>query len=415
MPSRTPETNETRLMRTALHLRGLGGVLAAEPAWAFSDDSQILCEEGRIVAIGDATEARVRSLRERNITVRVLNGDGLVAFPGLIDGHVHPVAGSTSVVPAGSDWTHCYLNAGVTACVSAGELTVPGFSARSATPDAVTRLATTSAWCFGNIAAPPRVFAGTLLAVPGLEERHIAEVAAAGGRCLKYIYYPFGQDGWREEVERYRHWARAHGLVTKLHAGGTSFQGDSVAATGEIVIEVAPDLYAHANGGPIPLSDTETMSVIEETNAFIEVIPGGNLRLLGRIARALHERGELDRLTVGTDSPGGNGIVPRGLLQAIVAISALGGVDAATALRCGTENVARSHRIPAGAIRTGELANILLAGPVRGSSHKTISAAIESGELIGIGAVIYEGDVVALPARFTPPPEALPTCAEATR
>lgn len=402
-------------MHEALHLRGLEGVLAAEPAWAFSDDSQILCEEGRIVAIGDATEARVRSLKEQGVTVRVLNGGGLVAFPGLIDGHVHPVAGSTSVVPAGSDWTHCHLNAGVTACVSAGELTVPGFSARSATPDAVTRLAATSAWCFGNIAAPPRVFAGTLLAVPGLEERHIAEVADAGGRCLKYIYYPFGEDGWREEVERYRHWARAHGLVTKLHAGGTSFQGDSVAATGEIVIEVAPDLYAHANGGPIPLSDTETMSVIEETNAFIEVIPGGNLRLLGRIARALRERGELDRLTVGTDSPGGNGIVPRGLLQAIVAISALGGVDAATALRCGTENVARSHRIPGGAIRTGELANILLAGPVRGSSHKTISAAIESGELIGIGAVIYEGDVVALPARFTPPPEALPTWAEAAR
>ena len=49
-------------MREALHLRGLGGVLAAEPAWAFSDDSQILCEEGRIVAIGDAAEARVRSL-----------------------------------------------------------------------------------------------------------------------------------------------------------------------------------------------------------------------------------------------------------------------------------------------------------------------------------------------------------------
>ena len=402
-------------MREALHLRGLGGVLAAEPAWAFSDDSQILCEEGRIVAIGDATEARVRSLREQRITVRVLNGNGLVALPGLIDGHVHPVAGSTSVVPAGSDWTNCYLNAGVTACVSAGELTVPGFSARSATPDAVTRLATTSAWCFGNIAAPPRVFAGTLLAVPGLEERHIAEVAAAGGRCLKYIYYPFGERGWREEVERYRHWARAHGLVTKLHAGGTSFQGDSVAATGEIVIEVAPDLYAHANGGPIPLSDLETMSVIEETNAFIEVIPGGNLRLLGTIARALLARDELDRLTVGTDSPGGNGIVPRGLLQAIVAISALGGVDAATALRCGTENVARSHRIPAGAIRTGELANILLAGPVRGSSHRTISAAIESGELIGIGAVIYDGDVVALPARFTPPPEALPTWAEPAR
>src|SRR5215471_15701415 len=139
-------------MREALHLQGLAGVLTAEPAWALSDDSTILCEEGRIAAIGNVTHARVRSLKEQGVTVRVLNGDGLVALPGLIDGHVHPVAGSTSVVPAGSDWTRCYLNAGVTACVSAGELTVPGFRARSATPDAVTRLATTAAWCFGNIA-----------------------------------------------------------------------------------------------------------------------------------------------------------------------------------------------------------------------------------------------------------------------
>jgi hypothetical protein len=134
------------------------------------------------------------------------------------------------------------------------------------------------------------------------------------------LHYSFGGDVWREGVERYRHWARAHGLVTKLHAGGTSFQGDSVAATGKIVIEVAPDLYAHTNGGPNPLSDTETMSVIEETNAFIEVIPGGNAWLLGRITGALRERGELGRLTVGTDSSGGNGIAPRGPLQAIVAI-----------------------------------------------------------------------------------------------
>ena len=402
-------------MRETLLVVGLRGVLAAEPAWGFSGDSEILCEEGRIAAIGEATKPRVRSLQEQGVPVRVLNGNGLVALPGLIDGHVHPVAGSTSVVPAGSDWTHCYLNAGVTACVSAGELTTPGFSARRATADTVTSLATTAAWCFANITAPPRVYAGTLLAVPGLEQRHFAAVATAGGRCLKYIYYPLGNGGWREEVARYRDWSREYGLVTKLHAGGTSFQGDSVSVTAETVIEVAPDLYAHANGGPIPLSDPGTMSVIADTNAFIEVIPAGNMRLLGKIAGALRDRGELGRLTVGTDSPGGNGIVPRGPLQAIGAISALGEVDAATALRCGTENVARSHRIPGGAIRTGEPANILLGGPVRGSSHRTISAAIESGELIGIGAVIYEGDVVALPARFTPPPEVLPSWAEVGR
>jgi enamidase len=400
-------------MPEPLHVRCLGGFLASEPGWGFTDDSEILCEDGKIIVLGEEIELRLRALESRGISARVLDAKGLIALPGLIDGHVHPVAGSASVVPPGNDWTNCYLNAGVTACVSAGELTVPGFDVRRATPDAVTRLASTSAWCFGNISTPPRVFAGTLLAVPGLRESHFAEVASAGGRCLKYIYYPFSGNGWRDEVERYRDWARAHGLVTKFHAGGTSFHGDSVAATGEIVIDVAPDIYAHANGGPIPLSDAETIAVIDQTRSFIEVIPGGNLRLLGKIAQALGERGELERLTVGTDSPGGNGIVPRGPLQAIVALSALGHVDAATALRCGTENVARAHGIPGGSICAGEPANILLAAPVRGSSHATITAAIESGELIGIGAVIYEGEVVASPARFTPPPAVLPEWAEA--
>lgn len=60
------EDTEKPDRREALHLRGLGGVLAAEPAWGFSDDSQILCAESRIVAIGDATESRVRSLRARS-------------------------------------------------------------------------------------------------------------------------------------------------------------------------------------------------------------------------------------------------------------------------------------------------------------------------------------------------------------
>ena len=257
---------------------GPGGVLAAKPAWAFSDDSQILCEEGRIVAIGDATEGRASvHSREQGVTVRVLDGDGLVALPGLIDGHVHPVAGSTSVVPAGTDWTHCYLNAGVTACVSAGELTVPGFRARRATPDDVTTLATTSAWCFGNIAAPPRVFAGTLLAVPGLQERHIAEVADAGGRCLKYIYYPFGENGWREEVERYRGPGARTRARDEATCGWDVISGRQRRRYGEDRDRGGTGFDAHANGGPIPLSDTETMSVIEETNAFIEVIPGREL------------------------------------------------------------------------------------------------------------------------------------------
>lgn len=392
---------------TALHVRNLGGVLAAEPSWGWRADTDLLCAGGEIVAIGPSTTDRLAALRTAGTPVTTVDAAGLVALPGLVDGHVHPVTGSVSVVPPGHGWTDTYLQAGVTAMVSAGELTVPGFRAAGLTPDLAAHLAVTSAWTFGNLPTPPRVYAGTLFAVPGLRREHFQQVAEAGGRCLKYIYYPFTGD-WAGETRRYRAWAEEFGLVTKLHAGGTSYQGHSLEAGAEVVRTLAPDVLGHANGGPIPLPDADLRAIVEQTGCAVEVILGGSLRLLRDLVLLLAERGELHRLTVGTDTPGGNGTMPRGCLQVIAAIAGLGGVDAATALRCGTQHVTSAHGIPGGALAEGGRADLLLAGPVRGSSHRTVAAALEAGELPGLGAVICGGAVVAAPARYTPPPADLP-------
>lgn len=396
-------------MSTVLHVRNLRGLLAPGSTGGWREDEELLCAHGRVVAIGAAVAEARHALEAAGERVTVVDAAGLVAVPGLIDGHVHPVTGSVSVVPPGHGWTDTYLNAGVTAMVSAGELTVPGFDARSLTPDAAARLAATSAWSYGNIATPPRVYAGTLLLVPGLEREHFRQVAEAGGRCVKFIYYPFAGRDWADEVDRYQRWAGELGLVTKMHAGGTSFQGHSLEADAELVCAVGPGVLAHANGGPIPLSDTALTTIVERTTSHVELILGGNLRLLRDLVGLLRERGEPERLTVGTDTPGGNGTMPRGPLQVVAAIAALGGLDAATALRCATENVARAHGIPGGVLTEGAPADLLLVGPVRGSSHPTVPAALEAGEIVGVGAVVHAGEVVALPGRYTPPPSVLPT------
>jgi imidazolonepropionase-like amidohydrolase len=393
----------------ALHVRNLGGLLAAEPDWGWRADRELLCAAGRVLATGDDVGPALAALRRDGEPVTVLDAAGLTAVPGLIDGHVHPIAGSASVVPPGHGWTDTYLNAGVTAMVSAGELTFPGVSARDLTPETATRLAAHSAWAFGNLTTPPRVYAGTLLAVPGLDRDHFRQVAEAGGRCVKYIYYPFAGRPWQDEVAAYTGWAAEFGLVTKMHAGGTSYQGHSQEADADLVRAVAPQVLAHANGGPIPMDDKALATIVEHTDCHLELILGGSLRLLRDLVGLLRERGELHRITVGTDTPGGNGTMPRGPLQVVAAIAGLGGVDAATAWRCGTQNVATAHGIPAGALAEGQPGDLLLVGPVRGSSHPTVATALEAGEIVGVGAVVHGGTIAALPGRYTPPPAALPT------
>jgi enamidase len=360
---------------------------------------EILIRDGRIAGLGSGFDADGGT---------VVDAAGLTVIPGLIDSHVHPVVGDVSVVPRGAGWLEEYLNAGMTSCISSGELTIPGFGATSLEPSICVSVAVAAAQLYAALGDAPRVYAGTVLAVPGMTRSDLEAVAAAGGRCLKYIYYPFDQ-AEPDEILRYRKWAAELGLVTRLHSGGTSYRGGSVAVGRDVVEVLRPDVVCHLNGGPIPMSDGDARVVVTETQSSFEIIMGGNLRLARTIVEWASEAGAVDRLLCGTDTPGGSGITPRAMLQLLAFLAGTCGLPPSVAVATATGNVARVHALETGRLEVGRPADMVLVGPVRGSGHASAWDALAAGEIPGVAAVMCGGRIVAMPARLTPPPRTLPT------
>ncbi len=55
----------------------------------------------------------------------------------------------------------------------------------------------------------------------------------------------------------------------------------------------------------------------------------------------MRAKGQLSRLTLGTDTPGGTGVIPRGMLRNICYIASVCGVPPAEAVAIATGNTAR--------------------------------------------------------------------------
>lgn len=358
------------------------------------DFDEILIRDGVIAEVGHDLDGG---------DALVIDADGLSAIPGLIDSHVHPIVGDVSVIPRGAGWLEEYLNAGVTTCISAGEITTPGFGAAELEPSFCVSVATAAARLYAALGDAPRVYAGTVVAVPGMKREDLAVVAAAGGLCLKYIYYPFDR-AETDELECYASWSREVGLVTRLHSGGTSYRGGSVAAGREIVELAKPDIVCHINGGPIPMSDEDVRFVVAETSSSFEVIMGGNLRLGREVVSWAVNEGALERLLCGTDTPGGSGITPRAMLQLLAFLSGSCALPPSVAVATATGNVASAHSLNTGRLEAGRRADVLLIGAVRGSQHEDAWGALRAGEIPGVAAVLSGGRVVAMPGRLTPPP-----------
>jgi enamidase len=143
-------------------------------------------------------------------------------------------------------------------------------------------------------------------------ESDFDEMAAAGIQHLKYIFYDWDK-AEEDERDRYRVWAHERGMLIKIHSGGVSRSGSSRVAGHEIVTSVRPDVVAHISGGPIPMPDEELISVIDELeDAAIEICSSMNYRATIIATRHLAARGDLERLVLGTDTPGGTGVIPRG-------------------------------------------------------------------------------------------------------
>ena len=335
----------------------------------------------------------------------VIDANGITAIPGLIDSHSHPSIGEYTPAQNSLSWITNYMHGGVTALISAGELHLPGLPLP---PDARTALsvAIVTKKCYDNLRpSGVKVHAGTLLLVPGLSEKDFDEIQSLGIKLVKFIFYDYSllPNG---EAERYVTWAHARGIKVKIHSGGVSRSGVSQVAGFDMVQKIRPDIIGHITGGPIPMPEEDMIRIANETECFMEICTSGNYRLALSLARVVKAKGLHQRVLIGTDTPGGTGIVPRGILREIAFLSSVGEIEPENTICMATGNVGRAHDLNIGILEEGRPADLVLMHKITGSVAKDALDSFAKGDLPGISYVIIDGVVqVAGRSQQTPPPE----------
>jgi enamidase len=355
----------------------------------------LLIEDGVVAALDPAPDMTCDG---------VLDARGGAVLPGLIDGHVHPVFGEWTPTQDAIGWIGNYLHGGTTTMVSAGELHTPGLDYANLTPDLVTALAEVTRATTGRVRwSGVKLHAGTVLLVPGMNEAHFDRLARAGVAFAKFLFYPLAAN--QAEAKRYVAWCRERHIRVKVHTGGVSRSGLSQICGYDILAWLEPDIAAHVSGGPIPMSDRDLARTIEETSFALEICSSGNDRSTLLAVRRLKELGRLDRLTLGTDTPGGTGIIPRGMLRNILYLAGVCEITPGEAIAIATGNTARAHGLDVGLLRPGAPADLILCAPVEGSAGTTLTESVAHGDLPGISHVLVDGEiVVGGRSRQTPPP-----------
>lgn len=377
-------------------VKNIGVLITGELKNPFRRADSIYIEDGLLRAIGNGI------VQPADVTI---DAHGITAMPGLIDSHSHPTFGDFTPAQNSLLWITHYMHGGVTALISAGELHLPGLPLPP-DPKTAVSLALVAKRCWDNLRpSGVKVFGGTLLLVPGLSEADFDTIAAAGIRLVKFIFYDYSRlpDG---EAERYVDWARARGIKVKIHSGGVSRSGVSQVAGAEIIKRLRPDVVGHITGGPIPMPEKEVVEIVNETDLYVEICSSGNPRMVLSLMRAVKAKGAFHRVLIGTDTPGGTGVIPRGMLREICFLSSVAEVPAEIAVCMATGNVGRAHGYSIGTLEEGRPADMVLLDRIRGSVAKDALDAFAKGDLPGISMVMIDGEIrVAGRSEQTPPPE----------
>ncbi|MGZ8490045.1 MAG: amidohydrolase family protein [Candidatus Binatia bacterium] len=379
-------------------IKNIGTLVTGKLESPLRQADSIFIKNGFIAAIGSGLHQAAD---------QTIDAHGITAVPGLIDSHSHPSIGEYTPAQNSLGWITNYMHGGVTALISAGELHLPGLPLP---PDARTALsvAIVTKKCYDNLRpSGVKVHAGTLLLVPGLTEKDFDEIQSLGIKLVKFIFYDYIllPNG---EATRYVDWAHARGIKVKIHSGGVSRSGVSQVAGFDMVQKIKPDIIGHITGGPIPMPELDMLRIANETECFMEICTSGNYRLALSLARAVTANGRYDRVLIGTDTPGGTGVVPRGILREIAFISSVGEIPPEKTICMATGNVGRAHGLNLGILEEGRPADVVLMHKITGSVSTDALDSFAKGDLPGISYVIIDGVVqVAGRSQQTPPPEVL--------
>ncbi len=380
-----------------LVIRNIGLILSGALERPILDGDTVVAENGRIAAVG-----RYQDLDTEGAAT-VVDAKGCALTPGLIDSHVHPVAGDWTPRQSQLNWIDSSMHGGVTTMISAGEVHTPGRPRDivGLKAMAITAQRTFAAFRPGGV----KLHAGAPVIEHGLEESDFAELGAAGVKLLGEIGLGGVKDGptGRKMVA----WARKYGIQSTIHTGGPSIPGSGLIDK-DVVLECDADVVGHVNGGHTALPDDQIRCICEGCRRGLELVHNGNGRSALYTVRVAKEMEELERIILGTDGPAGSGVQPLGILRMVSMLASLGEVPAETALCFATGNTARLRGLDCGLIEVGRTADFVLMDKAQHSPADTMLESIALGDLPGIGMIIIDGIIRAGRSRNTPPAERVP-------
>lgn len=383
--------------QTRVVVRNIGLILSGDLNQPILDSDTIVAVDGKIAAVGKQKDVDTEG------ATLVVDAKGVAVAPGLIDSHVHPVAGDWTPRQNQLGWIDSYLHGGVTSMISAGEVHTPGRPKDVVGLKAMAIFAQRAFQAFrpGGV----RIHAGAPVIEQGMVEEDFKDLAAAGVTMLGEVGLGSVKDG--ATARQMVAWARTHGIQSTIHTGGPSIPGSSLIDK-DIVLAADADVIGHINGGHTALPDDQITALCEKSPRAIEIVHNGNERAGLLALRTAGELKQLHRVILGTDSPAGSGVQPLGIARLIALLSSLGNVPAEVAICFATGNTAKIRNLTCGLIAPGRDATFVFMDKAQHSAGATLLKSIQAGDLPGIGMVMIDGVVAAQRSRNTPPATKVP-------
>lgn len=369
-------------------IRNIGALVSGDIHTPLLDADSIVISDGRIAAVG-------RRLDEDADTV--IDAKGTTVIPGLIDSHVHPVFGDFTPRQRTVDFIESAMHGGVTTAISAGEVHFPG---RPKDIVGLKALAIVAAKAYANFRpGGVKVHAGAPILELGMVERDFADLAAAGVRLVGEIGLGSVRTG--KDAAPMVRWAKTHGMTVTIHTGGPSIAGSNPISA-EVVLEAAPDVVGHINGGTTSMTPAEIERLVA-TDMALEIVQCGNMKTALHTLRVAVDGHVTHRIIIGNDAPSGTGVIPLGVLRTLSLLAGLGGLPPAEAIACATGNTARVYKLNRGVIAEGREADLVVCDSPTGSVGTDALSALAAGDLPGISMVLIDGKITSGRSRNTPP------------
>jgi enamidase len=380
-----------------LVIRNIGLLLSGDLNKPILDADTVVVKDGRITAIGDEKDLDCEG------ATGIIDANGTALVPGLIDSHVHPVAGDWTPRQNQIGWIDSCLHGGVTTMISAGEVHMPG---RPKDVVGLKALAITAQRTFAALRpSGVKVLAGAPVIEHGMVEEDFKSLAEAGVKLLGEVGLGSVKDG--PTARQMVAWARKHGIQSTIHTGGPSIPGSSLIDK-DVVLAADADVIGHINGGHTALPDAQIRALCEQSQRALEIVHNGNERAALLTLRMARDLNQLHRIILGTDAPAGSGVQPLGIIRVIAALSSLGEVPAETVFCFATGNTARMRNLESGLIEPGRPADFVFMDAAQHSAGKTLLESVRLGDLPGIGMTLIDGEVCSERSRNTPPATRVP-------